>query len=102
MDFDEAFDKGADKYPCFDLLDEHESVKRQQFGRRPSINTKYSKRMKDCIFEVSFHVFQTLDHSVRCSPALHDVLSHDGLGTSWKTLRCAQARVGGDGSVTEE
>ena len=45
MDFDKTFDKCADKYACFDLLDEHESVNREQFGRRPSINDQPSGAM---------------------------------------------------------
>ena len=38
-----------------------------------------------------------------CDSAQHlsDVLSHEGLGTAWKTLRCAQARIDENGSVRE-
>ena len=45
MDFYETFDKCADKYTCFDLFDEHDGVKREQFGRRPSIKDQPSGTM---------------------------------------------------------
>ena len=83
------------------LKDEKRYAEKPSYYSEPIDYTKYKKGMNDCIFEVSFHVFQTLDHSVRCSPALHEVLSHDSLGTSWKTLRCEQERVAEDGSLSE-
>ena len=45
MSFDETFDKYTDKYTCFDQLNEDDSVKREQFGRRPSINDQPSGTM---------------------------------------------------------
>ena len=47
MSFDETFDKYTDKYTCFDQLNEDDSVKREQFGRRPSINDQPSGTMNE-------------------------------------------------------
>ena len=84
------------------LKNENKICRKPSYYSEPIDYTKYKKDMNDCIFEVSFHVFQSLDHSVRCSPTFHKVLSHDSLGTSWKTLRCEQAQVDEDGSVTKQ